>query len=60
MCALLLLLLALQGKKPRINWSQELHARFLNAMFTLGIKNAVPKTILQVSRPPTAQHRVYG
>ncbi|GLI59696.1 hypothetical protein VaNZ11_001641, partial [Volvox africanus] len=35
-------------KKPRINWSQELHARFLNAMFQLGIKNAVPKTILQL------------
>lgn len=35
-------------KKPRINWSQELHTRFLNAMFQLGLKNAVPKTILQL------------
>ncbi len=35
-------------KRARVNWSSELHNRFLNAMFQLGVKNAVPKTILQV------------
>ncbi|KAK9824185.1 hypothetical protein WJX72_008403 [[Myrmecia] bisecta] len=35
-------------KKPRMAWTPELHARFLNAVNHLGVKNAVPKTILQL------------
>lgn len=37
-----------RSKKPRLIWTAELHARFLNAVNTLGVKNAVPKTILQL------------
>eukprot|EP00879_Flechtneria_rotunda_P007647 GHRR01008019.1.p1 GENE.GHRR01008019.1~~GHRR01008019.1.p1 ORF type:complete len:1090 (+),score=563.64 GHRR01008019.1:674-3943(+) len=36
------------GKKQRLIWTAELHARFLNAVHQLGIRNAVPKTILQM------------
>lgn len=36
------------GKKARLIWTPELHARFLNAVNHLGVKNAVPKTILQL------------
>lgn len=36
------------GKKTRLIWTPELHARFLNAVNHLGVKNAVPKTILQL------------
>jgi len=35
-------------KKPRLVWTPELHMRFMNAVNHLGIKNAVPKTILQL------------
>eukprot|EP00963_Diacronema_lutheri_P013493 scaffold2636_cov340-Pavlova_lutheri.AAC.155 len=35
-------------KKPRLVWTPELHNRFMNAVNHLGIKNAVPKTILQL------------
>jgi len=37
-----------KSKKQRLIWTAELHARFLSAVHTLGIKNAVPKTILQM------------
>ena len=37
-----------QPKKPRLVWTPELHMRFMNAVNHLGIKNAVPKTILQL------------
>ena len=37
---------ASSGKKARLVWSQELHNRFLNALSHLGLKHAVPKTIL--------------
>ncbi|KAL0046559.1 hypothetical protein WJX82_003777 [Trebouxia sp. C0006] len=36
------------AKKPRLVWTSELHARFMNAVNHLGVKNAVPKTILQL------------
>ena len=36
------------AKKPRLVWTPELHMRFMNAVNHLGIKNAVPKTILQL------------
>eukprot|EP00897_Mesotaenium_endlicherianum_P009812 jgi/Mesen1/885/ME000115S00001 len=35
-------------KKPRLIWTAELHSRFMNAVNHLGVKNAVPKTILQL------------
>jgi SHAQKYF class myb-like DNA-binding protein len=35
-------------KKQRLVWSADLHARFMQAVNTLGIERAVPKTILQV------------
>ena len=35
-------------KKPRLVWTTELHSRFMNAVHHLGVKNAVPKTILQL------------
>ncbi|CAK0787242.1 hypothetical protein CVIRNUC_010459 [Coccomyxa viridis] len=35
-------------KRPRLVWTAELHARFMNAVNHLGVKNAVPKTILQL------------
>ena len=34
------------SKKPRLVWTPELHMRFMNAVNHLGIKRAVPKTIL--------------
>ncbi|BDA50754.1 probable two-component response regulator ORR24 at C-terminar half [Coccomyxa sp. Obi] len=36
------------NKKPRLVWTAELHARFMNAVTHLGVKHAVPKTILQL------------
>eukprot|EP00240_Pyramimonas_obovata_P005423 CAMPEP_0118933390 /NCGR_PEP_ID=MMETSP1169-20130426/11961_1 /TAXON_ID=36882 /ORGANISM="Pyramimonas obovata, Strain CCMP722" /LENGTH=385 /DNA_ID=CAMNT_0006876145 /DNA_START=299 /DNA_END=1454 /DNA_ORIENTATION=- len=36
------------SKKPRLVWTTELHQRFLNAVNHLGVKSAVPKTILQL------------
>lgn len=36
------------SKKPRLVWTPELHTRFMNAVNHLGVKNAVPKTILQL------------
>ena len=36
------------SKKPRLVWTPELHMRFMNAVNHLGIKHAVPKTILQL------------
>jgi SHAQKYF class myb-like DNA-binding protein len=35
------------GKRPRLVWSPALHARFVDAVTHLGIKAAVPKTIMQ-------------
>lgn len=35
-------------KKPRLVWTTELHTRFMNAVNHLGVKHAVPKTILQL------------
>lgn len=37
-----------QSNKPRLVWTQELHNRFINAVNHLGVKNAVPKSILQL------------
>ncbi|KAI7842370.1 hypothetical protein COHA_004009 [Chlorella ohadii] len=34
------------GRKSRLVWTQELHNRFINALSHLGLKNAVPKSIL--------------
>ena len=38
---------AVTGKRPRLVWSPALHARFVDAVTHLGIKAAVPKTIMQ-------------
>ncbi|CAA7398347.1 unnamed protein product [Spirodela intermedia] len=34
-------------KRPRLVWTPQLHKRFVEAVAHLGIKNAVPKTIMQ-------------
>ncbi|XP_074561651.1 transcription factor MYBC1-like isoform X2 [Curcuma longa] len=35
-------------KRPRLVWTPHLHKRFVDAVAHLGIKNAVPKTIMQL------------
>lgn len=35
-------------KRPRLVWTPQLHKRFVDAVSHLGIKNAVPKTIMQL------------
>ncbi|CAI9112369.1 OLC1v1012815C1 [Oldenlandia corymbosa var. corymbosa] len=35
-------------KRPRLVWPPQLHKRFVDAVAHLGIKNAVPKTIMQL------------
>lgn len=35
-------------KKPRLVWTPQLHKRFIEVVAHLGIKNAVPKTIMQL------------
>ncbi len=35
-------------KRPRLVWTAKLHKRFVEAVEQLGLKNAVPKTIMQV------------
>lgn len=35
-------------KRPRLVWTPQLHKRFVEAVSQLGIKNAVPKTIMQL------------
>ncbi|KAH6558047.1 hypothetical protein KP509_1Z080900 [Ceratopteris richardii] len=35
-------------KRPRLVWTPQLHKRFVDAVSQLGIKNAVPKTIMQL------------
>mmetsp|Transcript_23916 Transcript_23916/g.62116 ORF Transcript_23916/g.62116 Transcript_23916/m.62116 type:complete len:408 (+) Transcript_23916:354-1577(+) len=35
-------------KRPRLVWTPQLHKRFVDAVEQLGIKNAVPKTIMQL------------
>lgn len=35
-------------KRPRLVWTSQLHQRFVDAVKQLGLKNAVPKTIMQV------------
>ncbi|KAL6988077.1 Transcription factor mybc1 [Sarracenia purpurea var. burkii] len=37
-------------KRPRLVWTPQLHKRFVDAVAHLGIKNAVPKTIMQLMR----------
>ena len=42
-------------KRPRLVWTPQLHKRFEDAVNQLGIKHAVPKTIMQVwKRKPWA------
>ena len=41
-------------KRPRLVWTAKLHKRFVEAVEQLGLKNAVPKTIMQVLYPPRA------
>ena len=36
-------------KRPRLVWTSQLHQRFVDAVRQLGLKNAVPKTIMQVT-----------
>jgi len=36
------------SKKPRVNWSVEMHQQFVNAVNQLGIDKAVPKKILEL------------
>ncbi|KAL0910693.1 hypothetical protein M5K25_018772 [Dendrobium thyrsiflorum] len=40
--------LARMLKRPRLVWTPQLHKRFVDAVAHLGIKNAVPKTIMQL------------
>ncbi|KAJ4971430.1 hypothetical protein NE237_004529 [Protea cynaroides] len=35
-------------KKPRLVWTPQLHKRFIDVVAHLGIKNSVPKTIMQL------------
>ena len=35
-------------KRPRLVWTPALHKRFVDAVTHLGVKNAVPKTIMQL------------
>ncbi|PWA69201.1 transcription factor PCL1 [Artemisia annua] len=35
-------------KRPRLVWTPQLHKRFEDAVAHLGIKNAIPKTIMQL------------
>lgn len=35
-------------KRPRLVWTPQLHKKFVDAVAQLGIKNAVPKTIMQL------------
>ena len=35
-------------KRPRLVWTPQLHQRFVDAVKQLGVKSAVPKTIMQV------------
>ena len=35
-------------KRPRLVWTAQLHQRIVDAVKQLGLKNAVPKTIMQV------------
>ena len=35
-------------KRPRLVWTPQLHQRFVDAVRQLGVKSAVPKTIMQV------------
>ncbi|KAE8692546.1 CIP111-like protein [Hibiscus syriacus] len=39
---------ALTLKRPRLVWTPQLHKRFVDAVAHLGIKNAVPKIIMQL------------
>ncbi len=36
------------NKRSRLVWTAQLHERFADAINQLGLKNAVPKTIMQV------------
>lgn len=38
-------------KRPRLVWTAQLHQRFVDAVKQLGLKNAVPKTIMQARLP---------
>ncbi|XP_076898861.1 transcription factor PCL1-like [Bidens hawaiensis] len=39
---------ALTSKRPRLVWTPQLHKRFVDVVAHLGVKNAVPKTIMQL------------
>ena len=41
-------------KRPRLVWTPKLHQRFVEAVEQLGLKVAVPKTIMQVGVPSFA------
>ncbi|WOL14914.1 transcription factor PCL1-like [Canna indica] len=49
-------------KRPRLAWTPQLHKRFIDVVAHLGVKNAVPKTIMQLmnvdglSRENVASH----
>lgn len=40
---------AMDYKKSRMVWSEDLHTQFLRALSDIGLRHAVPKTIMQVS-----------
>ena len=44
-----------KSARARLNWSHELHGRFLAAVQHLGVNTAVPKTILQARAQPRAR-----
>jgi SHAQKYF class myb-like DNA-binding protein len=43
---------AMDYKKSRMVWSEELHTQFLRALSDIGLRHAVPKTIMQVYSLP--------
>jgi SHAQKYF class myb-like DNA-binding protein len=45
------------AKRPRLVWTPQLHKRFVDAVSHLGIKCAVPKTIMQARAPRTRSCR---
>lgn len=45
-------------KRPRLVWTAQLHQRFVDAVKQLGLKNAVPKTIMQVPGPPPIDQKL--
>ncbi|XP_042479909.1 two-component response regulator ARR2-like isoform X2 [Macadamia integrifolia] len=39
-------------RRPKINWTEELHSKFLKAIEIVGFQNAVPSNILELMKEP--------